>query len=958
MNTQVTPRNATSLVQILRSRAENAGDRLAFTYLRDGEQDEVSISYRALHERSLAIAHAMRGVSDPGGRALLLYPTGLEFIEAFFGCLYAGVIAIPAYPPPPGRAAKHRDRLERIVHDSGATLLLGTSDYLRHSDALREQSPRLSALRAIATNALEPETAGGGDLELPRADQLAFLQYTSGSTADPKGTMVTHGNVIANARATQRLFGVGDEDVMFSWLPCYHDMGLIGKVLSAVAFGLRTVLMSPAHFVDRPERWLLGISRYGVASSGGPNFAYDLCTRLVPDELLGELNLSTWRVAVNGAEPVRRETMTAFADRFAPCGFRLGTFHPSYGLAESTLVVSAGPFTHEQGIEWVDAQALSTGRVQSAAPETGVPVVSCGVVDTSAVVEVVDPHTLLPVEECHVGEVWVSSPSVAAGYWGQPELTNQMFGATVPGIDRKFLRTGDLGFIERGRLFITGRQKDLLIIRGRNYYPQDVERTVLASHEGFSPVGGAAFTIDTPSGESLVVVHALARRPNATPEAIAQAAREAVAEAHELALHDIVLVEPREIPKTSSGKIRRQECKRLYLERAFNVRYAARQGDAAAVDPLAAAGLTFQEEIASAARAQIMRGMWVIYGASGSTVAESLHHMTLTRGDVSLLVQEGDRFEATDGSILFQPDDPAPMIAAVTRRVASQRVPLHGVIFACDRTGEHNDAAGRRDAALRTGFQSLQNALPADRAGSSPLWVITRGTRPVSGEAVADPGAAAFLSALTRARAQESGAACSSIDLDSAAGVRELAMLRHELALALPENHVAFRGTKRFVARPATAGQSGAKQPPAKPVVAAARVLPAPQRPAAAVKAASLTSDSASPAPVSAAKRLLRDDDVTRDELLACEGAAQKEKVARFIQALAGRALGIPAQHIDMSRPLTDAGLDSSVTAEIRTVIEKRLRIRISMGELMKGPTGNEFAGMIVELINAACVPA
>jgi acyl-CoA synthetase (AMP-forming)/AMP-acid ligase II len=414
-------------------------------------------------------------------------------------------------------------------------------------------------------------------------ETLAFLQYTSGSTAAPKGVMVSHGNLLSNERMVQQAFGHTEQSTFAGWLPLYHDMGLIGNVLQPLYIGAACILMAPMAFLQRPVRWLQAISRYRARTSGGPNFAYDLCVRKITDEQRAALDLSSWRVAFNGAEPVRASTLEQFTATFAPCGFRPETFYPCYGLAEATLFVSGGTpaalpiFQTVQGTALEHNQALTA----SADHEATRRLVGCGQTWQEQQIRIVDPETQTECPGGRVGEIWVSGPNVAQGYWQHADATERTFQARLAGTqDGPFLRTGDLGFMQDGELFVTGRLKDMIIISGRNHYPQDIEQTVEHSHPAIRLGCCAAFSIDVDGEERLVVAAEVDRhhRPpsrNASletgnlPEGMApadgesmvKAIRRAVVEQHDLRVHEVVLLKVGGVPKTSSGKIQRHACR-------------------------------------------------------------------------------------------------------------------------------------------------------------------------------------------------------------------------------------------------------------------------------------------------------------------------------------------------------------------------------------------------------------
>lgn len=579
----------TSLVAVARERAQQQPDQPAYTFLVDGENEEATFTYAQLDRRARAIAARLQatGVTD-GQRALLLYQPGLDYVAAFMGCLYAGAVAVPAYPPDPFRMERTFPRFHAIVTDSTAAAVLTTSTILDLAGELFDEHPDLQPLQRLATDDIPDDAADAWRAPAVDGSTLAFLQYTSGSTAQPKGVMLTHDNLLANLAMIHQGFGMVPDDIGLIWLPPYHDMGLIGGILQPLYAGIPVVLMSPLDFLQRPLRWLRAVTRYRATVSGGPNFAYDLCARKVTDAQKATLDLSTWRVAFNGAEPVRRETLERFSRAFAPCGFRPEAFYPCYGLAEGTLIVSGGRRGQGARFARVKASALGAGQALPVADDDpeGQAVVGCGAALGEERILIVDPETRRPLPDGQVGEVWVSGPNVAVGYWNRPQETADTFHATPlgeadavggsPAQPARFLRTGDLGFFLDGELFIAGRIKDLIIIDGQNHYPQDIELTVEQCHPALRPGCAAAFPITVDGEERLAVAVEVARnlrpaRDGQTtedaldPEALRAAIRRAVAAGHDLRVHAIALLKAGSIPKTSSGKIQRHACRQGFL---------------------------------------------------------------------------------------------------------------------------------------------------------------------------------------------------------------------------------------------------------------------------------------------------------------------------------------------------------------------------------------------------------
>ncbi|MBK1987682.1 fatty acyl-AMP ligase [Sphaerospermopsis aphanizomenoides BCCUSP55] len=561
-----------TLVELLSYRSQNQPQQKAYTFLRDGETEEVSLTYQELDQKAQAIACHLQSLGAEGERALLLYPPGLEFISAFLGCLYAGVVAVPAYPP---RQNMNFLRLQSIITDAEATVVLTTSSLLANLVNQWAKNPELSNMRWLATDDINSNLSSDWQQPKLNQDTLAFLQYTSGSTGTPKGVMITHGNLLSNERYINIGFGHTEKTIVVGWLPLFHDMGLIGNVLQPLYLGLPSILMSPVAFLQKPLRWLQAISRYKATTSGGPNFAYDLCVRKITPEELSSLDLSSWEVAFNGAEPVRSDTLEQFAQYFAPCGFRKEALYPCYGMAETTLFVSGGLKTSPPLLYQVEAAALEENRVVATESEEGTrTIVGCGRAWLDEKIAIVDPESLTLCPANQIGEIWVSGPSVAAGYWRRPEQTAETFQAYLSDTgEGPFLRTGDLGFLQDKELFVTGRLKDVIIIRGQNHYPQDIELTVQNSHPALRLNAGAAFTVDHKGQQRLVIVQEVERtslRKLNIKEVVGNIT-EAVIDNHGLQVYATVLIKPSSIPKTSSGKIQRHACQRGFLENTLNV---------------------------------------------------------------------------------------------------------------------------------------------------------------------------------------------------------------------------------------------------------------------------------------------------------------------------------------------------------------------------------------------------
>jgi acyl-CoA synthetase (AMP-forming)/AMP-acid ligase II/acyl carrier protein len=549
---------------------------LQHAYVYATERGDHALTYAELDRRARAIARSLATRSAPGSTALLLYPLGLDFVAAFFGCLYARIIAVPLHP---GRGKAAGQRLRTVAHDCGARIALTTSSVA--ADVL-DTTSALDGVEVFATDrlALDQEELTAHEFSPPASDAIAFLQYTSGSTTEPRGTVVSHANISANQSMLASAIGTDASTVIVSWLPVFHDMGLIGNVLHSAHLGATTVLVPTLGFLKSPVVWLRTIQRYRADVSGAPNFAYDLCVdKITPAERAG-LDLASWRVAFNGAEPVRERTLERFAATFAPCGFRKSAFVPTYGLAEATLMVSGNRGSGPSYLR-VDERALRDRVVAAPATERAAKVLvgngSCEFADQ--VVAIVDPVSGQRCSADAVGEIWVSGSHVARGYWRNEAKNGQTFGARLPGEARRYLRTGDLGFLRDGALYVTGRLKDLLIFRGQNVYPQDIELTLELALPEVRPGATAAFASDEETA-GVVVVAELERGNVPTADELARVARQ-LRESHEIPLRHLVLVRRNTVPKTTSGKIQRQKCKTEY-ERGEYVALAAWQSETSA----------------------------------------------------------------------------------------------------------------------------------------------------------------------------------------------------------------------------------------------------------------------------------------------------------------------------------------------------------------------------------------
>jgi amino acid adenylation domain-containing protein len=548
----------TSFVEVLQTRAAQTPDALAFRFVEPGREPE-EVSYAGLDASARDVAAALATASragTQGERAVLLFPPGRGYVAAFFGCLYAGVIAVPVYPP---TGPRHLPRLLALLRDCDPEFLVTTAGF---TDAVRSIADDLPTdrRRPVVVDIDAPHGGAAGlDVAASGPETTAFLQYTSGTTGTPKGVLVSQGNLLANSELIRRKFGHSERSRGVIWLPPYHDMGLIGGILQPLYTGFEVTLMSPLDFLRSPASWLRAISDYQATTSGGPDFAYDLCVRKVSPQVREELDLSSWRVAFTGAEQVRPDTIDRFCEAFAGCGFRRQAFYPCYGLAEATLMVAGGGADAAPVVRQVDAAALLAGR--AAAPRDGQTrwLAGCGHPGDDHQLRIVDPGERRDVPAGTVGEIWVQGPSITAGYWGAPGPSG-----TLPGRREHYLRTGDLGFVDHeGELFVTGRIKDMIVVRGLNHAPDDIERTALDSDARLRAGRCAAFGLSGRDGDLAVVAEARGGTSAAQAAELAVGLRSAVMAGHGLAAEVVALLPPGELPVTSSGKVRRRECRRL-----------------------------------------------------------------------------------------------------------------------------------------------------------------------------------------------------------------------------------------------------------------------------------------------------------------------------------------------------------------------------------------------------------
>ncbi len=568
--------NAETLVRSVQRQATSRRHQVGFTFLADGDAARLDLTYGELDTWACAIAAGIQSHVRGGDRVLLLFPPGLDFLAALAGCLYAGAVAVPVpvqyihhRPDLLAALARHAaPKLALTARSHGAALtaaLLSTSVEVETLDLATHEFAG-QAIQRLALSWTEPDL---------RSSSVAVLQYTSGSTGRPKACMITHGNILSNCAGMQVKFGLDQTARAVAWTPHYHDMGLVGGIFAPLCVGFPVVHFSHTAFGLRPMRWLKAISKFRATVSAAPTFAYNLCVARIPAEQRKELDLGCWTTAIVGAEPVRSSVLDRFSDAFAASGFRRAAFRPCYGLAEATLLVTSPDPGQAAAVKWVDRSALLRNEVAQA--EAGTPtaqaVVSCGTPPPGTDLAIVDPATHRPNPTDTVGEIWVSGPGVTAGYWNGPEAPPPTLAApAAPGRESRVVKTGDLGFLSGGQLYVTGRCKDLIIVHGENHYPEDIEETAQQSHPWFLAGAGAAFSIAGEEGERSVLVQEVDRAALRSPdgEALSARVRDAIFRKHQMPLQDVVLVRPGTLPRTTSGKVQRVSCSRLYLADAFD----------------------------------------------------------------------------------------------------------------------------------------------------------------------------------------------------------------------------------------------------------------------------------------------------------------------------------------------------------------------------------------------------
>ena len=563
-------------VEVLQRRAAETPNRLSHLLLGAKEEENESLTYQQLDHAVRETAAYLQSIAEPGQRALLVYPTSLEFVVSMFACMYAGIVPIPTNPPGLNRSAQ---RLEAIAKDARASLILTTPEYQAAFLSEAAQFPDFAALKWVTREAIK--SGGSHSLHIPviNPGAMAFIQYTSGSTNIPKGVIISYRNFSQNMHAMHetRRTEYSDDSVILTWTPLFHDMGLMIGVFLTPMYGTPSILMPTIQFMQNPLNWLKAIQKFKATASGGPNFAFDLCVNKIPLEKCEGLDLSSWKIAYTSAEPVRADTQARFAEKFSQFGFKPQAQSPCYGMAETTLVISfytGEPKTVTYRVHRADFEQGKLIPCDSNDPKEFVELVSSGRPMADFQIAIVNPKTKHRLAPDEVGEIWVYGDSVGEGYWNRPDDTKHTFGAQIVGShEGPFLRTGDLGFMHEGHLYITGRLKDLLIVRGRNYYPQDVEMTVESTHPALRAGGGAAFSISEDNVEQLVVIHETQRREieGVDWNDVIKAIRTNIAREHGIRAHAVVLIRRATIAKTSSGKIMRSEMRRQYLESKLQV---------------------------------------------------------------------------------------------------------------------------------------------------------------------------------------------------------------------------------------------------------------------------------------------------------------------------------------------------------------------------------------------------
>jgi acyl-CoA synthetase (AMP-forming)/AMP-acid ligase II len=553
-----------NFVDLLVKQSDQYGDKTVYAFLGDGDNVTETMSYSLLCARAKATAVMLGHRYSAGSRILLLYPSCIDYMVAFYGCLCAGMIAVPAFSL---RGRKRNARLEAVIHDCGANAAMTTSLQANLMQEALEASPIMSDLEIICSDLIDIRTAKDWQRPEVNGETPAFLQYTSGSTGKTKGVIINHRNLIENERMLQAAFRTDSETVCIAWAPIFHDMGLIGFMLHTLWLGATCYFMAPAYFLQRPIRWLQAITRFCGTLTGGPNFAYQLCVDRIREEDTHDLDLTSLKVAFNGSEPVRYTTIKKFSEKFTRVGFKEQAMMPCYGMAETTLIITGGNKNKKPTVLYVDNEMMGHSIVSPVDSTKGIPLIGCGENLLEQKICIVDPSNGKLCQPNQIGEIWIAGPHVSRGYWMQTDISQDTFQAyTANTNDGPFLRTGDLGFLLKNELFISGRIKDIMIVQGVNYYPQDVEATVEDTDIAINPAGSAAFAIKDNLGDCVVVAVEVKRSyiRKINHRMLKGQLRQNVLEQHDLALADIVLIRQHALPKTSSGKVMRSQVRRLY----------------------------------------------------------------------------------------------------------------------------------------------------------------------------------------------------------------------------------------------------------------------------------------------------------------------------------------------------------------------------------------------------------
>lgn len=558
-----------SIDQWVSYHAKHTPNRLAFRFLQERDTPEVTVTFVDLEKRAMAMAAYLQERGLSGKRVMLCYPFGVHFVYAFLACLYANVIPMPISLP---RFNRENTALEQLVLSAKPSVFLSTKSVVDQVITKWDTTHNLRSIPWIATDSLDLTLYQGWEPQAKKGEDIALIQFTSGSTSQPKGVVISHNNIMANQVMIQKAFEHQPGISTVGWLPMYHDMGLIGNMMQGLYVGYTITLLSPVSFIQKPIRWLQAISDYQAVSSGGPNFAYSHCVNRISIEDTESIDLSSWTLAFNGSEPIHAQTLDLFSEKFSILGFKKTAFYPCYGLAEATLIVSGGFKSAEPITLTCDTELLKTGQIKSASiSENSTTLVGSGHSLLEGDLHIVNPEYQIILPDGEIGEIWISGKNVAKGYWSQDTFDTAAFTKKIKNKDGSFYATGDLGALINGELFVTGRIKELIIIAGKNHYPQDLELTVKKIDPAFNDYSTVAFSVPQDLvGEAVVIIQELRRFPDEmTQKNWIQAIRSAIFLQHELAVKDVVFVALGIIEKTSSGKLKRQKCRADYLNDFF-----------------------------------------------------------------------------------------------------------------------------------------------------------------------------------------------------------------------------------------------------------------------------------------------------------------------------------------------------------------------------------------------------